>query len=528
MTQASGSQPPAAADAPPDANAAAAPSAAANPAVERVIERFGGIRPMAAKLDAPVTTVQGWKKRGAIPPARHDDLRAAAARHGVELDEAELTAAGQHDDSRAEEPAIEEAAAVIDLSAEAPADAKTDEKADSPKAEETKTEEIKTEEIKAEAPKVEEPKIEEPAVEIIRPAAVEADSRADRPRPAAAASAKESAGKGNGMAATLSIAALAVAVAAVTQPLWWGRVAGSSPAAPAAVAVAGDPALKAELAALAQKLDKLEKAPAPAAATAPAQPDPRVADLVAQLGALKGDVARVGDALATLAARPAADAGAASALLAVEGKLKDLQSQIADIRKAEAEAAAAPSPVSPAVAAALAQLRAAVAEGKPFAAELKAARDASGADAELAKALDALAPLAASGAPTVAALTARFQPLPSEIVRADNRGEAGDWIGHVQGVAMTLVTVRPRGAAEGDGAAALAARAEAALAAGKLSVAVDELAKLQGPAAKPVQPWLAGAKARLAADAAAEAALNRAVALSKGEGSAAESKGAAQ
>ncbi|HRQ83255.1 MAG TPA: hypothetical protein PKZ97_19240, partial [Azospirillaceae bacterium] len=74
MTQASGSQPQAAAvpDAPPETNAAAVP-AAANPAVERVIERFGGIRPMAAKLDAPVTTVQGWKKRGAIPPARHDD-----------------------------------------------------------------------------------------------------------------------------------------------------------------------------------------------------------------------------------------------------------------------------------------------------------------------------------------------------------------------------------------------------------------------------------------------------------------------
>lgn len=508
MTQASGSQPPAAAvpDAPPETNAAAAPSAAANPAVERVIERFGGIRPMAAKLDAPVTTVQGWKKRGAIPPARHDDLRAAAARHGVELDEAELTAAGQHDDGRAEEPAVEEAVAAIHVPAEAPAGAKADD--------------VKTEEIKAEAPKVEEPKIEEPAVEIIRPAS---------PR-STAAPAKESAAKGNGMAATLSIAALAVAVAAVTQPLWWGRVAGSSPAAPAAVAVAADPALKAELAALAQKLDKLEKAPAPAAAAAPAQPDPRVADLVAQLGALKGDVARVGDALATLAARPAADpaAAAAAALLAVEAKLKDLQGQIADIRKAEAEAAAAPPPVSPAVAAALAQLRAAVAEGKPFAAELKAARDASGADPELAKALDALAPLAGSGAPTVAALTARFQPLPSEIVRADNRGEAGDWIGHVQGVAMTLVTVRPRGSAEGDGAAALAARAEAALAAGKLSVAVDELAKLQGPAAKPVQPWLAGAKARLAADAAAEAALNRAVVLSKGEGSAAESKGAAQ
>lgn len=52
---------------------------------EEIVERFGGIRPMAAKLDVAVTTVQGWKKRDAIPLNRKDDILAAAAEHGVNL-----------------------------------------------------------------------------------------------------------------------------------------------------------------------------------------------------------------------------------------------------------------------------------------------------------------------------------------------------------------------------------------------------------------------------------------------------------
>lgn len=60
---------------------------------ERIIALFGGIRPMASKLHVPVTTVQGWKKRGAIPEARHDDIRNAAAAHGIALSGDDLAAA---------------------------------------------------------------------------------------------------------------------------------------------------------------------------------------------------------------------------------------------------------------------------------------------------------------------------------------------------------------------------------------------------------------------------------------------------
>lgn len=52
----------------------------------RVIEAFGGIRPMAAKLGIAATTVQGWKKRGAIPEARQADILRAAQEAGVDFD----------------------------------------------------------------------------------------------------------------------------------------------------------------------------------------------------------------------------------------------------------------------------------------------------------------------------------------------------------------------------------------------------------------------------------------------------------
>ena len=50
-----------------------------------IIERFGGIRPMAAKVGAPVTTVQGWKKRDVIPGGRRDDVIKAANENSIDL-----------------------------------------------------------------------------------------------------------------------------------------------------------------------------------------------------------------------------------------------------------------------------------------------------------------------------------------------------------------------------------------------------------------------------------------------------------
>lgn len=85
-----------------------------NPA-EKIINLFGGIRPTAHKLHVPVTTVQGWKKRGAIPEIRHDDIRAAAEKHGVTIDPALLAATKppeEIEESEERQPATGEAPGV--------------------------------------------------------------------------------------------------------------------------------------------------------------------------------------------------------------------------------------------------------------------------------------------------------------------------------------------------------------------------------------------------------------------------------
>jgi hypothetical protein len=51
----------------------------------KIIERFGGIRPMSTKMDVPVTTIQGWKKRDVIPANRRSDIVQAAMHHNIDI-----------------------------------------------------------------------------------------------------------------------------------------------------------------------------------------------------------------------------------------------------------------------------------------------------------------------------------------------------------------------------------------------------------------------------------------------------------
>lgn len=52
---------------------------------ETLIEAFGGIRPMAQKLDIAVSTVQGWKSRNHIPPARMAEILDVAKGEGIDV-----------------------------------------------------------------------------------------------------------------------------------------------------------------------------------------------------------------------------------------------------------------------------------------------------------------------------------------------------------------------------------------------------------------------------------------------------------
>ena len=75
---------------------------------EAIIERFGGIRPMASKISVPVTTVQGWKKRNVIPAARLEQIKAAAQLHNVDIADILILSAGANENRahKTERPAV--------------------------------------------------------------------------------------------------------------------------------------------------------------------------------------------------------------------------------------------------------------------------------------------------------------------------------------------------------------------------------------------------------------------------------------
>lgn len=70
--------------------------------VEGLINRFGGMRPMARKIDVPVSTIQGWKKRDFVPAERVDDIIRAARNYRVSLDGFDIPTASNENGATSE------------------------------------------------------------------------------------------------------------------------------------------------------------------------------------------------------------------------------------------------------------------------------------------------------------------------------------------------------------------------------------------------------------------------------------------
>lgn len=58
--------------------------------VDNIISKFGGIRPLASRLDCAASTVQSWKVRGSIPDRKKAELLRVAADDGVDLSPADF------------------------------------------------------------------------------------------------------------------------------------------------------------------------------------------------------------------------------------------------------------------------------------------------------------------------------------------------------------------------------------------------------------------------------------------------------
>jgi len=262
----------------------------------------------------------------------------------------------------------------------------------------------------------------------------------------------------------------------------------------------------------------------PAAPTT-ATPAADISQLIARLAELEGRLAAIGDTttrldfLSSETATQKAEIETTKAklenvsaltdrLAVLEGEAKTLGAGLDEMSQNNADVALKRQRAA-ALVLSLGQLRATLSSDRPFSAELAATEDLGRADADLAAklapSLDALRPFANDGAPTLSQLQAELPAASiAQAASADATGEAlgveSGWLQKTLNRLSELVTVRPVGEVEGEGALAHLARAETRLAAGDLAAAVAELKGMTGQAATAAETWLVHAEARLTLD----------------------------
>ncbi len=218
-----------------------------------------------------------------------------------------------------------------------------------------------------------------------------------------------------------------------------------------------------------------------ASAAALEQMRTEIAELKAKLGALAEAELGTGDSpdLAALAERIA--------------KLEATLPEIVNVLNKESAGAK-----SAAVAIAFANLRAAVSDGRPYAAEL----DTISALAPSVGDLGVLPAYAETGIPTVPELARSFATArDTALASAAAPAAGGSLVDNLMASAQSLVTIRRIDEApSGDGPAATLARAKAALDQGELAAAVKDVETLDGAAHEAFSAWLGEARARLGAD----------------------------
>lgn len=236
----------------------------------------------------------------------------------------------------------------------------------------------------------------------------------------------------------------------------------------------------------------------------PAAPDlsGEIDGLSQTMTALTGQIADLEGRIAALESRPAAEGGGVP-VAEIEQLRASLAAQAAQVEElraaADAQAAAArDSAVATLRRAALTQVRTALDTGSEFAPALSELRD-TGAEVP-----DVLAEQAETGVPTEAALIETF-PEAARAALAAARAESGDAVAGVGGFLKSQLGIRSLSPQEGDDPDAVLSRAEAALADGRLSEALSEIETLPEAARAPLEAWVAQAKRRQEALAAAAA-----------------------
>ena len=436
-----------------DADAAAA--------TEQVVERFGGIRPMAAKLDTPVTTVQGWKKRGIIPQSRHADIQAAATREGILLDSELLSRTDPGPASRAEPPSAEPGA--------------------SPRPEP---------DVVYRKSRLGGMALAVSLLTLVGVAAAGAGAwkfYLEPLRARVAALEARPAGGATDDALARRVEALEAQLAAASRA--------PSPAITSNAQPAAGPGPE-TLAQIEQQLTELK-----AGAAATDQIAKRLSDLQIAAGGRELLAQSIRDIQSSTAATQGEVERLGAQLGALGGRLDHVEAAVAERRQQALKAEAALLGVV--------QLGNALTTAKPFAKDLAAVRALAGGNAEITAQIDLLQPFADEGVPTLDDLRADFGHRAPEIVRSAVLGDGSNWWRQALYHIESVISIRRTGeAVPGDTTDAVVARAEAKLEEDDLKGAVAALKALDGLPAQTAEPWIKDAEQRLTVDA-AETELNR-------------------
>lgn len=468
-----------------------------------VIERFGGIRPMAAKLGVAVTTVQGWKERGHIPSSRWQQIAAFAAAHGVDLGAATAL------------PAQEESAAT-------PRD-------EPPPAVRRPTAAEEEKEVPPPQPAGETPAAVTP------PPAKPSESPAAPPERAAPRIFAP------GIAWIALFLALGLGVAVLTRPYWESAIHGGGFTGAGGVDSAAVDRILSDMAAMQETVARMERA----AGSRGAALEERISALEAgggeagaafagQLAAIEAHMARLSNTLEAVTGSADQIAQRLTALESLQGRVSepvqrelakitaqidrlqsDLESRQAEVKAGldaiDKAAGALESRVSElesrpiqtgekiaALALAVGQLDAALDSGRPYRPALNRLQ-ALGRDDPLiaqSEALTVLAPWADHGIPDRLALQRRFTQITPQIARALAGTDEETWLDSVWNSLRGLITIRR---VDGDGELSPVSQAEIAMDRGDLSAAAAALdgAGSLGPEGN---AWLSQVRARIAAE----------------------------
>jgi len=474
---------------------------------ETVIDRFGGIRPMAQKLDIAVSTVQGWKTRNHIPENRLQDIQDVAAREGIALTPLEP---GEETAQRETQDAD-------------PADTAD---TDGPKAVES-----------------------EPADTTGQPTQAETEPAAAAPPPVVQTTRRPS-----GTAWLALLVAITAAGGVATQSYWRPGVDAALEShlsqffgpPPKPVAAAPDPAILDGIADLRKRLAAVEEQAAQPAQAAPATDlDPallagELAPLLDRLAALEDraavarqgepatvDLAPLSEAISALRQRvDAMDNRADGSLEAFRAELATFADQFDTLRAGiegvsdrlaaleqrlgQIESASGgPAGAEAAMVLAVGQLSDLIAASEPFGGALTDIAALAPGDATVTGTLASLKPFEDDVIATRSQLTTDFAAIAALVDRAERVGGATDWVGETLAELRSLVSVRRVDAAP---EAPAVSRAEAALAGNDLPAAV-EIVRPFADLDPAIADWIDRAAKRVTVDAGLEAL--RAAALTR-------------